>query len=120
MALGYTQTKAATEADVPLRTVQDWCSKGLDDLADAYHEIGWARLDPIFWGNIELALDLQRKVFMLELPADEPAYLEARKWIDRALNRGGSTSGNVRRPLDDESKPVELPADQRDKPSGPA
>ncbi len=110
MALGWTQTKAATEADVPLRTVQDWCAKGLEDLADAYHQIGWERLDPIYWGNIELALDLQAKVFRHELPADDPAYLEAKGWIRDALSRGTSSisTPDIRLPAEGEARPAEL------------
>lgn len=90
MALGYKQTEAAEQTGTPLRTVQDWVAKGLDAFADELHERGWERLDPKFWGNIELALDLQNQVFRGEMASDDPRYLEARRWLDRALSRSTS------------------------------
>lgn len=108
LALGYSQTKAAEESNTPLRTVQDWCSKGLEELADDLHERGWERLDPKFWGNIELALDLQNQVFRGDMASDDPRYLEARRWLDRALSRSTSFSA---------AKPGGTPAPDSSSPS---
>jgi hypothetical protein len=93
IALGLSQSEAARRESVALRTVQYWVANNdLLALADELHARGWERVDPQLWANLEHALLIQSQVFAGERDRGDPAYVEARRFIETALAyRAGGT-----------------------------
>ncbi len=83
MALGYTQQMVADELQVTLRTVQNWCAiPGFYVYVDELAAMAWTRVEPRLMANIELALDVQRRMLLGEIDAKSPRYVEARSLIN--------------------------------------
>lgn len=87
-AIGYTQQSSADQVGVDLTTVQRW-----EDI-DAYvayeqelHQAAWERIEPGIMANVALAVEVQRDMLLGLVPANDKRYLEARRLIDRIVNR---------------------------------
>lgn len=90
LALGYSQTAAAEEIGVDGRTVRRWvATEGFNEYVDGLHRQLWEYIDPQFKANLLHALKLQSQVFAGERAYDDGAYLEARRFIERVIDRVG-------------------------------
>lgn len=87
-AIGCTQDYTANEVGVDIRTVQNWCAEDeFDSVVRQLKELAWARVEPGIMANVELAIEVQRQMFMGEIKADDKRYLAAQRLIDRILDR---------------------------------
>lgn len=78
----------ADKVGVTLRTVQYWCAEEeFDQEVSRLRELAWQRVEPGIMANVELALEVQRAMFAGEIKADDKRYIEARRLIDRILDR---------------------------------
>lgn len=87
-AIGYTQQATADQIGVDITTVQRWEeNSAFHDYVQQLHSLAWRRIEPAIMANVELAVDVQRQMFIGELKPDDKRYLEARRLIDRILDR---------------------------------
>lgn len=88
LAIGYTKGMAASEAGVDLRTVMRWCARSdFHELVLQYQQTAFARVEPMIMANLELALEMQRKVMNGELAPNDPRFAVAHDLIKRFLDR---------------------------------
>lgn len=87
-AIGYTQQASADQVGVDLNTIQRW-----EDI-DAYvayeqelHQAAWERIEPGIMANVALAVEVQRDMLLGLVAANDKRYLEARRLIDRIVDR---------------------------------
>lgn len=87
-AIGYTQQSSADQVGVDLTTLQRW------EEIDAYvefeqqlHQAAWERIEPGIMANVALAVEVQRDMLLGLVPANDKRYLEARRLIDRIVDR---------------------------------
>lgn len=88
LAIGYTGSMAAERVGVTRETVSRWLAKQeFADYVQSLHEQAWERIEPAVNANLALALDVQRRVFAGEIKASDGRYVEARRFIERILDR---------------------------------
>lgn len=86
LAIGFTQQRTSVEAQVTLRTVQNWCTDAtFMARVDELRQDAFQRIEPKVWANLELALENERQVLAGEMQADDARYVESRKLLDRLV-----------------------------------
>lgn len=87
-AIGYTQQSTADQVGVSITTIQKWEE---DDAFHEYvqqlHNVAWQRIEPAIMANVALAVDVQRDMLNGLVKPDDKRYLEARRLIDRIVDR---------------------------------
>ena len=87
IAIGYSQSEAARQLAVPLRTAQRWMAdEGFCQHIQDLHETAWSRVEAGIMANVELAIEVERRWLSGE-KVDEKRYRDARSRIDRILDR---------------------------------
>lgn len=88
LAIGFTGQDVADRVGQDIRTIQRWCA---DPVFDAYRQalraLAISRIEPAIMANVELALDVQRRMLIGEVAPTDARYLAAERIINRIVDR---------------------------------
>lgn len=88
LAMGLSKGDVAARVDVDAGTMSEWVKDPhFEDYCEDVYAVAWKRIEPAIMANVELALDLQKRVFLGEVKASDPSYRDASKLITRILDR---------------------------------
>lgn len=87
-ARGHTQQQCADAVGLDIREIQRWHEiPEWVALVEEHFLRSVERIEPGLMANIDLAIDVQRQMLRGELKPDDKRYLEARRLIDRIMDR---------------------------------
>lgn len=88
VAKGYTKEQTGRMCNVHSDTVRRLLIRNdFNELVYQLAQEAMARIEPTIMANLELALDIQRNMFLGEIPATDRRYTEARALLSRFLDK---------------------------------